>query len=151
MYANIFTDINYAEIVNRLKKLNADAERKWGTMTPAEMIRHCRAQIDFILNPSPDVKIYPTMFRFSPVRWLALYGIPWPKNSKTAPELDVTKKLTDTTDFDNEKHLILQGLHNLYHADHVEAIHPLFGKMGKNQWGRVVWKHLDHHLRQFGV
>ncbi|MCU0389406.1 MAG: hypothetical protein MUE71_12440, partial [Chitinophagaceae bacterium] len=111
MYANIFTDINYAEIVNRLKKLNADAERKWGTMTPAEMIRHCRAQIDFILNPSPDVKIYPTMFRFSPVRWLALYGIPWPKNSKTAPELDVTKKLTDTTDFDNEKQLILQGLH----------------------------------------
>jgi hypothetical protein len=151
MYANIFTDINYAEILQRLKNLRVDSTRKWGTMTSAEMLRHCRAQIEFILKPSPDVKIYPTMFRFSPVRWLALYGIPWPKNSKTAPELDVTKKLTDTTDFDNEKQLILQGLHNLYHADHVEAIHPLFGKMGKNQWGRVVWKHLDHHLRQFGV
>ena len=151
MYANFFTDINYAEIVSRLKKLNADSERKWGSMTIAEMLRHCRAQIDFILRPSPDVKIYPTMLRFSPVRWLALYGIPWPKNSKTAPELDVRKKLTDTTDFNNEMQLIMQALHDLYHIEHVEAIHPLFGKMGKSQWGRVVWKHLDHHFRQFGV
>lgn len=151
MYSNIFTDLNYAQIVQRLNKLKGDAARKWGTMTPAEMLRHCRAQIDFILHPDPDAKIYKTMFRFSPVRFLALYGIPWPKNSKTAPEMDVTKKLKDTSDFEQEKQLMLEALGKLYHAENVEAIHPLFGKMGKDNWGRVVWKHLDHHLRQFGL
>jgi hypothetical protein len=120
-------------------------------MTPAQMLRHCRAQIDFILHPSDDVKIYPTMLRFSPMRWMALYAIPWPKNSKTAPELDVNKKLQDTGEFEAEKAQLLESLNQLFHATHVEAIHPLFGKMGKRDWGRVVWKHLNHHLRQFGL
>lgn len=150
MLSNIFTDLNYAQIVSRLKALEETAQRKWGTMTPAQMLRHCRSQIEFILSPTSDVKVYPTAFRFAPVRWLALNVVPWPQNSKTAPEMDVTKKLTDVQDFGREKQLILEALHNLYHMPHVEAIHPLFGKMGKNQWGRVVWKHLDHHLRQFG-
>jgi hypothetical protein len=151
MFSNIFTDINFAQIVDRLKGLEENAPRKWGTMTPAQMLRHCRSQIDFILSPTSDVKVYSTAMRFAPVRWLVLNVVPWPQNSKTAPEMDVTKKLTDVQDFDEEKHLILEGLHKLYHTANVEAIHPLFGKMGKDQWGRVVWKHLDHHLRQFGL
>ncbi len=151
MLSNIFTDLNYAQIMNRLKSLQESSERRWGTMTPAQMLRHCRSQIEFILSPPDNVKIYPTAFRFAPVRWLALYGVPWPKNSRTAPEMDVNKKLTDVADFQTEHTLMLEALHNLYQAAHVEAIHPLFGKMGKSQWGRVVWKHLDHHLRQFGL
>lgn len=151
MLSNIFTDLNYAQIVNRLKGLEETSQRKWGTMTPAQMLRHCRSQIDFILSPTNDVKVYPTAFRYAPVRWLALNVVPWPQNSKTAPEMDVNKKLTDVQGFNEEKQLILEGLNTLYHTTNVEAIHPLFGKMGKNQWGRVVWKHLDHHLRQFGL
>lgn len=151
MAGNIFTDIKYAEIIDRLKRLQATAERKWGTMTAAQMLRHCRSQIEFILAPPPDMKVLNTPFRFAPVRWLALYIVPWPKNSQTAPEMDVNKKLTDVQDFEQEKRLMLEGLNQLYHSPHVEAVHPLFGKMGKSQWGRVVWKHLDHHLRQFGL
>lgn len=150
MFSGIFNDISYAQIIQRLKSLTAQSQRKWGTMTPAQMLRHCRSQIDFILAPSVDVKTYPTAFRFAPVRWLALYVIRWPHNSKTAPEMDVNKKLTDVGDFETEHQLLIESLHSLYHSTHVEAIHPLFGKMGKTQWGRVVWKHLDHHLRQFG-
>jgi hypothetical protein len=65
--------------------------------------------------------------------------------------LDVNKKLNDTSEFENEHRLILKALQDLYLCPEVEAIHPLFGKMGKTQWGRVVWKHLNHHLKQFGV
>jgi hypothetical protein len=151
MFSNLFIDINYAEIVKRLERVKTDSPRMWGTMTPAQMLRHCRAQIEFILNPSDSVKVYPTLFRYAPIRWIALYGISWPKNSKTAPELDVNKKLNDTSEFENEHRLILKALQDLYLCPEVEAIHPLFGKMGKTQWGRVVWKHLNHHLKQFGV
>ncbi|HSK12921.1 MAG TPA: DUF1569 domain-containing protein [Phnomibacter sp.] len=151
MFSNIFTDITYAETVQRLQQLTESTQRKWGTMTGAQMLRHCRAQIDLVLHPADTVKVYPTMMRFSPVRWLVVYPVPWPKGSKTAPELDVNKKLMDVEDFATEKAELLQALGELYQKTHVDAIHPLFGKMGKQQWGRVVWKHLDHHLRQFGL
>ncbi len=150
MYANIFIDLSYAQILQRLKNLTAAAPRQWGKMNGAEMLRHCRSQLEFIQAPSDAVKVYKTPYRFAPVRWLALYGVPWPKNTATAPEMDVTKKLTDTTEFDKEKQLLLEALQQLSKAEKVEAVHPLFGRMGKKQWGRVVWKHLDHHLRQFG-
>ncbi len=149
MYANIFTDLSYAQIIGRLKKLSVDAPRQWGKMSASEMLRHCRSQIEFILDPGDEVKVYKTMFRFAPVRWLALYGVPWPKNSATAPEMDVTKKLIDTADFDHEKEAMFICLKNLSKTEKVKATHPLFGSMGKDNWGRVVWKHLDHHLRQF--
>jgi acyl transferase domain-containing protein len=150
MVANLFTDINYAEIVGRLQKLHADSPRQWGTMSAAQMLRHCRAQIEFILQPNPKAKVYKTLLRFAPARWVALYLLPWGKNLKTAPEMDVNKQLTDTGSFAHEQHTLLQRLQELYATDKVQAIHPLLGNMGKQQWGRVVWKHLDHHLRQFG-
>ena len=151
MAANIFNAKDYQGISSRLSKVNAQSSRQWGTMTPAQTLRHCRAQIDFILSPSPHVKVYPTPFRFAPVRWFALYGMAWPKNSKTAPELDVNKKLNDTGEFQEEYNLLTEALKKLTLRDEVIAVHPLFGRLGHKDWGRVVWKHLDHHLRQFGV
>ena len=29
--------------------------------------------------------------------------------------------------------------------------HPKFGPLTQSEWGRLAWKHRDHHLRQFGV
>jgi len=151
MASNIFNTNDYSGISQRLSKVQAQSQRQWGTMTPAQMLRHCRAQIEFILAPSANVKVYPTAFRFAPVRWFALYGMAWPKNSKTAPELDVNKKLNDTGEFQQENALLTEALQKLTLSKNVDAIHPLFGRLGHKDWGRVVWKHLDHHLRQFGV
>lgn len=151
MASNIFNTADYNSISQRLSKVQAQSQRHWGTMTPAQMLRHCRAQIDFILAPSAHVKVYPTPFRYGPIKWLALYGMAWPKNSKTAPELDVNKKLNDTGEFQQEHTLLTAALQKLVQRNDADAIHPLFGRLGRKDWGRVVWKHLDHHLRQFGV
>jgi hypothetical protein len=29
--------------------------------------------------------------------------------------------------------------------------HPFFGKMNTDEWNALMFKHLDHHLRQFGA
>ncbi len=29
--------------------------------------------------------------------------------------------------------------------------HPFFGNLNSEEWDTLNWKHLDHHLRQFGV
>ncbi|MCU0375244.1 MAG: DUF1569 domain-containing protein [Chitinophagaceae bacterium] len=151
MASNIFNTNDYNAICQRLSKVQAQSLRQWGTMTPAQMLRHCRAQIDFILAPAANVKVYPTPFRFGPIKWLALYGMAWPKNSKTAPELDVNKKLNDTGEFQQEYALLTEALQKLVQRNAANAIHPLFGRLGRKDWGRVVWKHLDHHLRQFSA
>lgn len=151
MAANIFNPADYANLQKRLQLLQADSNRLWGKMTVAEMLRHVRSQIDSILDPDPNTRIYKTMFRFAPLKWIALYIMPVPKNMKTAPQMDVTKKLKDTTDFDNEKAKIEAALAQLMVKEIIRAINPLFGMLGKKDWGRVLWLHLDHHLRQFGV
>jgi hypothetical protein len=119
-------------------------------MTPAEMLRHCRKQLEFVLNPPEHQKVYNTPMLYQPIKWLVIYAIPWPKGSATAPEMDVHKKLTDTAAFETEKTLLLQALEQVAKLGDFAAKHPLFGQTGKKDWGRIIWKHLDHHLRQFG-
>ena len=29
--------------------------------------------------------------------------------------------------------------------------HPFFGKLTPDEWAQLMYKHLDHHLRQFGM
>jgi hypothetical protein len=150
MKENIFNAGHYQQMQRRLRALQPNAARQWGTMNPAEMLRHCRKQLEFVLDPPANQKVYNTPMRYQPIKWLVVYAIPWPKGSATAPEMDVHKKLKDTGAFEAEKTLLLQALNDVTRLNDVTAKHPLFGHTGKKDWGRIIWKHLDHHLRQFG-
>jgi hypothetical protein len=35
--------------------------------------------------------------------------------------------------------------------EEIQASHPVFGRIKPNDWDVLVWRHLDHHLRQFGA
>jgi Protein of unknown function (DUF1569) len=54
-------------------------------------------------------------------------------------------------DFEKEKQKLLAMVNNFTEKNIVNEIHPFFGKMTKEQWSKGTWKHLDHHLQQFGV
>lgn len=112
------------------------------------MCWHCRQQLEFVLNPEP-AKIYATPFKYEPMRWLALYLIPWGKGLKTAPEMNVDKQMPPLEGLEAEREKLLQALQAVLQKPKVRAIHPLFGNIGRRYWGRLIWKHLDHHLRQF--
>lgn len=53
----------------------------------------------------------------------------------------------------NECYLIIHL--NKFHKNGPETCishpHPFFGKLTSEQWGKGIYKHLDHHLKQFGV
>lgn len=36
-------------------------------------------------------------------------------------------------------------------AEDLAPVHPAFGRMRRADWGIWAWRHLDHHLRQFGA
>jgi hypothetical protein len=89
----------------------------------------------------------PWMLRHFPMKHLALYMIPMPKGAKAAPEL-----LARTPgDFEEDRRRVVEGMERLAAAPGGPGpVHFLFGPMTVDQWNALNWKHIDHHLRQFG-
>jgi hypothetical protein len=54
-------------------------------------------------------------------------------------------------DFEKEKAVLIDLVNNFNETSIQGEQHPVFGKLTKYNWSKATWKHLDHHLRQFGV
>ena len=54
-------------------------------------------------------------------------------------------------DFEKEKKQLLDNINRFNEANMINEKHPVFGRLTKEQWSKATWKHLDHHLKQFGV
>lgn len=75
-------------------------------------------------------------------------GKPFGKNSPTSPLLETTK---ETGDFELQKKEWLDRIEKYAEFSNHNFVHPFFGKMSTEQIGVFVYKHADHHLRQFGA
>ncbi|MFO7823615.1 MAG: DUF1569 domain-containing protein, partial [Cyclobacterium sp.] len=84
--------------------------------------------------------------------FLILRILPWfPKNVKTAAPFETKGKINPEV-FEEEKLLFVSCLQQFAAPGQVfTAPHPFFGPLNTQEWGKVVWLHMDHHLRQFGL
>jgi len=147
---SLFDKTTFEEVTGRLHSLHQQSQRQWGKMDAAQMLAHCKEAFKVPLSAKSPPKIYPLAL----IGWLmksALYNDkPWKQGLPTAPNF----KITNERDFDKEKAALI-SLINKFHQSSPAAIekivHPLFGKFTGNQWGMAMYKHLDHHLKQFGV
>ncbi|MEM9000375.1 MAG: DUF1569 domain-containing protein [Bacteroidota bacterium] len=138
----------YHQILSRINQLDVNTERLWGKMSAGQMAWHCQFPLKLaIKNEAKGIK--GSLF----IRWLykkSMYSDRlWPKNLPTAPAF----KATEEKDFETEIELLkdlVSECHALRNRKHWNP-HPLFGNMTHEQWGKTQYKHLDHHLRQFGV
>ncbi len=144
---SLLEEDGYAEIKNRLDTLDQNSVRVWGKMNQAQMLTHCQ----FPLKVAIENK--PTKPKWNPIMRLfkgMLYNDKlWRKGLPTAPEL----KIVDERDFHKEKETLEELVDAFYKLKEREEWnpHPMFGNFTKEQWGKMEYKHLDHHLRQFGV
>jgi len=144
---SLFETTAYQEIMDRLNTLDAHSTPLWGKMTVGQMVWHCQIPLKVaIANKEAEAKWHPLM------RWLfkkSLYNDrPWRKNLPTSP----FAKAVEPKDFEEELP-VLQGLvRDFYELKTRQQWnqHPLFGSFSPQQWGQLQYKHLDHHLRQFG-
>ncbi|MEM9679339.1 MAG: DUF1569 domain-containing protein [Bacteroidota bacterium] len=145
---SFFEDGVYDEVISRLDKLTKDTPAQWGKMNVGQMVWHCQGPLNILLGKN-DYGMKPS--------WLAklffkksLYNDkPWKKGLPTAKFL----KTRDEKDFDAEKNS-LRALIDEAHAQREKTEwepHPAFGYFTAQQWGQMQYKHLDHHLRQFGA
>ncbi|MEJ2113956.1 MAG: DUF1569 domain-containing protein [Flavobacteriaceae bacterium] len=145
---SIFHETAYTEILERINNLNKDTQAQWGIMTVGQMVWHCQGPLNIILQKN-DYGMKPS--------WLAkvffkksLYNDkPWGKGLPTAKFL----KTKEAKDFKFEKEVLVGLLKELYSYREQEEWkpHPAFGYFTKQQWGQMQYKHLNHHLNQFGV
>jgi Protein of unknown function (DUF1569) len=147
---NLFYKDTYTEIINRINNLTPNSQRQWGKMSPAQMLAHCKEAFKV---PLSDIKM-PRMFIGLLIGWAfkkKLYNDePWKQNLPTAPNFIIK----DERDFEKEKQELLAMI-NRFHSAGPGNVgkypHPMFGTFTPEQWGQSMYKHLDHHLKQFGV
>jgi hypothetical protein len=136
------------ELRDRLARLNPASERRWGTMSAPQMMAHLveamRMAQGEIVVPSKKLPI-----RFTPLKELILYVLPFPKGAPTAPELISRAPL----DWVTECATLATMIERFGERDRSGAWseHPAFGKLTGQQWGVLIYRHTDHHFRQFGV
>lgn len=135
------------EMLDRLMNLPPDAPARWGRMSAGRMLRHLANAIRMATG---DLQIArrKTPLRLFPIKQLIVFVLPFPHGAPTAPALVVK----DEVDFEAERQTVAELIGAFAKRD-IEAWpeHPAFGPLNRNQWGVMVWKHVDHHFRQFGV
>ena len=82
-------------------------------------------------------------------KWILFSAVPWPKGAATPAEMNAELAHFVLTNIENEKTDLLNYLENAKGKAQLMP-HPFFGKLNRQEWARLIYKHLDHHLKQFG-
>lgn len=145
---SLFTEEGYRDITNRLNALSEKSARKWGKMTVGQMVWHCLLPLKIAIENKKPKKRGNVIARIF-FKKVMYNDRPWRKNLPTAPKL----KARETKNFDEEitkLRQLVDATHNLKKRSEWHP-HPVFGSFTHEQWGQMQYKHLDHHLKQFGV
>jgi hypothetical protein len=140
-------------IIERIYNLKIDSQNLWGKMNVNEMLCHVTDQIKMATGHI-DTKYRGNFVLNTIVKWLSLSLLPVPKGKiQTAKELNQEKDGTRPVGFDLDRDQLVKviGDFDSTYPANSKIVHPVFGSMNMKQWGRLVYIHLDHHLRQFGV
>ncbi len=148
---SLFETETLSEITNRIGNLNENTTPGWGKMNVGQMVTHCQVPFN-IIEGTVEMKTKVGFLKklvFSMMKPLMYNDKPWKKNIPTGKEFIIR----DDVDFFKEKEKLLQIVSNFYQKKNQSdwPIHPVFGKFTKEQYGKMNYKHLDHHLTQFGV
>ena len=148
---NIYSAPVSEQFIDRINKLSANTQSQWGKMDVSQMMAHCNVSYDMAFDE--NFKKSSSFLRFI-LKNLVKKGFvnenPLKKNSSTATEM----LIKTPKDFEQEKSKLVVNLKNLVEKGenyfHLKD-HPGFGVMTKQEWNNFYYKHLDHHLTQFGV
>ena len=147
MAASIYDDASRSALLRRLDGLRPDHAPRWGRMTAPQMVTHL---LEAFRMPSGELRIRRSFVPLRPlVRWLMLYVVPFPKGAPTAPQLLRRVAATWEADVSALRGAIERATRPAPGAPIGD--HPIFGDMSVDDWGVLMHKHTDHHLRQFGL
>jgi len=135
------------EMHDRIERLAWDRPAAWGSFTAPKMVCHLADSLKMALGDLP-VRRKNLPLRYPPIKQLVIYLAPFPKGAPTAPELLARQPKEWSADVGD-----LQALLDRVAAGGPSTLsieHPAFGHLSPRAWGVLIYRHMDHHLRQFG-
>jgi hypothetical protein len=145
------TDVHQA-ITRRLGELEPTSQARWGRMSAHQAVCHLADAFRLVFGERPTgFKV--GLFLKVVSRVVALSTpVPWPKGVETAPEVDQERGGTRPTEFQADMDDLGVLVDRFVSMDgRGMDKHPIFGNLTRAEWGRWGYRHLDHHLSQFGV
>ena len=138
------------EVIARIDRVTADTKPLWGKMNAAQMMAHCQAPIKVSFGEAKQSGRLMGIL-FGPwIKRVVLSEKPFKHGLPTHKSFLVT----DDRNFDEEKLRLQEHIRKFfsYGKDKIGKYpHPFFGRMTPDEWGTSMYKHLDHHLKQFGA
>jgi hypothetical protein len=144
---NLFKPGVKDEIITRIHKLSPESQRQWGKMNVSQMLAHVQMPMGAGIGIHKIPRSLIGILFGRMIKPMIYNDKPFKQNLPT----DKSFVMTDEKDFEKEKKQLLDMLGQFKEENIVDRPHPIFGKLTKEQWSKGTWKHLDHHLQQFGV
>jgi hypothetical protein len=147
---NLFNQSDVFRILERIEKLTPDSQRQWGKMNVAQMLAHSNISLETAMGVNVINPLFIGRIIGSFLKSKILGEKPFGKNSPT----DKTYIFKDDRNFEEEKLTTIVSIKKFFEGGPSKCTihpHPFFGKFTPEEWAVFQWKHLDHHLRQFGV
>ncbi len=143
----IFNPDNFLNIHNRVLDVKRNAKRQWGKMNLVQMLNHLTIATGSAINIY-KLKDESSFLSRNFVKFLILRILKrLPKSAPSPDGFKTDKKIL--LQFDTEKEKVLNILEKAYSSSYNVYPHPSFGNMTRAEWGKLVYRHFDHHLRQF--
>ncbi len=147
---NLLNASDVQSILKRLDHLTPESQRLWGKMTVDQMLAHCTAALQVANGEARPPRMFIGRILGAAFKKNFFNEKPFPKSSPT----DKTFIISDRREFVKEKQLLAGQIQKFFdggEAGVTQYPHSFFGRLTPTQWSIGMWKHLDHHLRQFGV
>jgi hypothetical protein len=145
---SIWQDEARQELHDRVGRVGWDAPAAWGKFTAPKMICHLADSLKMatgeLLIPSKKLPI-----RYPPLKQFIIYVAPFPKSAPTAPALLVRQPAAFTDDVADVQSMLNRAAS--FSSTDAWPEHPAFGKLSRRAWGVLIYRHMDHHLKQFGA
>lgn len=148
---NVFSKDVTGQIIDRISQLSPSSQPKWGKMNVAQMLAHCNVIYEITFdNIHPKPSGFKRFILKLLVKGPVVSDTPYKNNSPTAPIFKVAAQ----QDFEKQRERLITYLNKTVKLgeDHFDGReYPNFGILTKNEWNNMFYKHLNHHLTQFGV
>jgi hypothetical protein len=148
---NLFETARVTEIKERVANLRPESQRQWGTMNAAQAVAHLTAGVELALGDRKPPRLLIGRVIGGMIKPKVLGDdAPMRRNSPTMKDLVILDEL----DLDKERERLVIVIDRFVAAGPAGCTthpHSFFGRLKPEEWAVLIYKHLDHHLRQFGV
>lgn len=148
---NIFKKEVSDQVFQRIISLKPNTTPIWGKMNVAQMLAHSSVMFELVYeNKQPRLNPIVKFSLKTFVKKTVTNEKPYKKNSQTVPAFVIN----DERNLEAEKARLIEYINKtqkLGEANVDKKDSHSFGVLSKTEWNNIFYKHLDHHLTQFGV